>query len=100
MRRNVLFACLIALCASLTGFEPARASTQVDDTDGSNLFVVLGGNGTCRRRVMSPVVPGLINAKLFDAFKLPPSIVHHVARSRSRGTFPGGFLLAGFFTRY
>lgn len=68
MRRNVLFACLIALCASLTGFEPARASTQVDDTDGSNLFVVLGGNGTCRRRVMSPVVPGLINAKLFDAF--------------------------------
>ena len=38
------------------------------DDGGSNLYVVLAGNGSCGRNSMSGVVPGLINAKLFDAF--------------------------------
>lgn len=33
-----------------------------------NLWVVLSGNGSCRRPVNSRFVPNLINAKLFEAF--------------------------------
>ncbi len=62
MKKNVfvaaLFASLLALCS------PGFASVK----DGSTLFVVLGGNGTCRRDGISAVVPGLKDVKLFDAF--------------------------------
>ena len=56
---------LILLINFGTFFE-SRAFAQ--ESGGSVLYVVLSGNGTCRRNVMSNVVPGLINTKLFDAF--------------------------------
>ena len=53
-----------ALGGELAAFQP---SLKTSADPGSNLYVVLGGNGTCRNPLSSQI-PGLINAKLFDAF--------------------------------
>lgn len=48
--------------------QPAPQPMIQQNNAGSNLFVVLGGNGSCTASTISKVIPGLIEARIFKSF--------------------------------